>query len=193
MKNILTLSCWYALDSSSKPKASKVIEHYLNPVMCVFIRWLSLSTLRWVPLCQSFSHFSVFLHHVVLVNLATSNTRVEWWKVRFLNNVQILTLMLLLANLANTKWCKKTWKITKTLAWYGYSGRAFQWIPTWQGLNDFQNLCVLVLWTKVALALEGLLKDGVGDMWFVVECTLTRRKCICTFYAYQRNSSDRTP
>ena len=31
-----------------------------------------------------------------------------------------LTLMLLVANLANTKWCKKTWKMTETLA-HGYS------------------------------------------------------------------------
>ena len=33
-----------------------------------------------------------------------------------------------------------------------YSTRAFQWIPTLQGLDGFQNLRLLVLWTKVALA-----------------------------------------
>ena len=40
-----------------------------------------------------------------------------------------LTLMLLVANLANTKWCKKP----------KYSARAIQWIPIWQGLDDFQK------------------------------------------------------
>ena len=37
------------------------------------------------------------------------------------------------------------------------SARAIQRIPTWQGLEGFsKNLSILVLWTKVALALEGL-------------------------------------
>ena len=37
-----------------------------------------------------------------------------------------------------------------------YSAKAIQWIPTWHGLDGFQNLCDLVLWTKVVSALEGL-------------------------------------
>ena len=36
-----------------------------------------------------------------------------------------------------------------------YTVRAIIWIPTWQGLDGSQNLCALVLWTKVASALEG--------------------------------------
>ena len=70
----------------------------------------------------------------------------------------------------NTKWCKKTTeKMTETLA-HGYSSecsaRTIQLIPAWQGLDGsqniweysamvFKNLCILVLWTKVASALEG--------------------------------------
>ena len=38
---------------------------------------LSLSTLRKVPMCQGFSHFSGFLHHLVLATLATSSIRVK--------------------------------------------------------------------------------------------------------------------
>ena len=39
-----------------------------------------------------------------------------------------------------------------------YSARAIQWIPTWQGWDGSQkSLRFLVLWTKVALALEGLI------------------------------------
>ena len=45
--------------------------------MLVFIRKLSLSTVRWVLMCQGFSHFSGFLHHLVLVKLAISSIRVK--------------------------------------------------------------------------------------------------------------------
>ena len=40
--------------------------------------------------------------------------------------------MLLVANLANTIWCKKNLEMTETL-----SARAFQWIPTWHSLDGF--------------------------------------------------------
>ena len=60
------------------------------------------------------------------------------------------TLLLLVANLANTKLCKNTEKMTEILA-HGYSSeseseRAIQWIPTWQVLDGFQTSlrpCVL--------------------------------------------------
>ena len=71
-----------------------------------------------------------------------------------------LTLMLLLANLANTKLCKKNEKMTETLA-YGYSSEStpqelsneYQHDRVYMG---FKNLSVRVLWTKVASAFEGL-------------------------------------
>ena len=40
-------------------------------------------------------------------------------------STHILTLMLLVANLADTKWCKKSWKLTETLA-NGYSSESAQ-------------------------------------------------------------------
>ena len=67
-----------------------------------------------------------------------------------------LTLILLVANLADTKWCKKPLKITETLA-NGYSFESTQ-----QELsNEYQHarvqmffkiLCFLVLWTKAGSA-----------------------------------------
>ena len=48
---------------------AKIVEKHLNPVILVLIRKLSLSTLRWVPICQGFSHFSGFLHHLAYKNL----------------------------------------------------------------------------------------------------------------------------
>ena len=53
-----------------------------------------------------------------------------------------LTLMLLVTNLTNTKWCKRHEKWLKpwhmVLIWE-ISARAFWWIPTWQGLDGFQK------------------------------------------------------
>ena len=53
--------------------------------------------------------------------------------------------MLLVSNLAITKRCEKIWKIMETLGpgelvliWKD-SVRAFLWIPTWLGLDDFHN------------------------------------------------------
>ena len=53
-----------------------------------------------------------------------------------------LTHMLLVANLVNKKWCKKPerngWNAGKWVLIWEFSARAFQWIPTRQGLDDFQ-------------------------------------------------------
>ena len=45
--------------------------------MLVFILNLSVSTLKWVPICQGFSHFLGFLHHFVMAKLVTSSIRVK--------------------------------------------------------------------------------------------------------------------
>ena len=68
--------------------------------------------------------------------------------------------MLLVANLANTKRCKKKRKITETLA-NGYSSESTRRELSNEYQDDrvsmvFQESCILVLWTKVVSALEGL-------------------------------------
>ena len=58
-----------------------------------------------------------------------------------------LSIMLLVANLANTKWCKKAENPSKWVLIWEVSVRAIQWIPTWQGLDGFQKSlhhCALV-------------------------------------------------
>ena len=45
--------------------------------MLVFIGKLLLSTLRWEPMFQGFSHLLGFLYHFVFAKLATSNVRVK--------------------------------------------------------------------------------------------------------------------
>ena len=58
--------------------------------MLVFIGKLSPSALRWVPICQGFSHFSVFFASFCIGQLATSSMRVNLlyffctlWDLRF--------------------------------------------------------------------------------------------------------------
>ena len=67
--------------------------------------------------------------------------------------------MLLVANSGDTILCEKPGKMTETLS-NGYSSKStpqelsneYQHDRVWM---IFKNLCVLVLWTKVASALEG--------------------------------------
>ena len=67
----------------------------------------------------------------------------------------VLTLMLLVANLANTNCCKKTWKFTETLA-NGYSSESTQRELSNEYQHDsvlivfFKDFDILVLWMKVA-------------------------------------------
>ena len=70
-----------------------------------------------------------------------------------------LTLIQLVANLANTKWCKNLkndWNSGTWVLIWEYSVRAIYWLPIWQGLGGFQkSFSILVLWMKEAFALEG--------------------------------------
>ena len=112
------------------------------------IHWLAFSpsTLRWVPVFQVSVINLFFLHHFVLVKLATSSIRV--------NN-----------SAAGDQFChydvmQKILKMTKTLA-HGYSFESTQWELSNEYQYDrvkmlFNRLCVLVLWTKVPSTMEGL-------------------------------------
>ena len=68
-----------------------------------------------------------------------------------------LTLMLLVANLVITKWCKKMKNDLNHGVWvlvWEYSARAFHWIPTWQALNGFQNFLHFSPMDKSNLSME---------------------------------------
>ena len=67
--------------------------------------------------------------------------------------------MLLVGNFANTKKKQKSWKMTETLA-YGYSSESTHRELSNEYQHDrvkmvFKNVCILVLWRKVASALKG--------------------------------------
>ena len=92
-----------------------------------------------------------------------------------------LTPMLLVANLAITKWCKKKLKNdwnpgTWVLIWE-YSERVIQWIPSWQGLDGFKKLLCLVLWTKAVSALEGLTHTYLTHSCFKISHTYVVWTC----------------
>ena len=75
--------------------------------------------------------------------------------------ISVLTLMLLTAKFANTKLCKNPEKPLKPLA-NGYSSESAQQELSNEYQHDrvlmfLKNLCILVLWAKVATALEGLI------------------------------------
>ena len=68
--------------------------------------------------------------------------------------------MLLVANLANTKWCKKPEKWPKPWQMGTHMkvlGESFPMNTNMTGFRwFFENICVLVLWMKEASSLEGL-------------------------------------
>ena len=72
------------------------------------------------------------------------------------STINPLTLMLLVAILANTKWCKKSWKLTETLV-HGYSSKRTQWELSNEYQHDTQKSLRHCRWTKEAWALEGLM------------------------------------
>ena len=80
----------------------------------------------------------------------------------------LLTIMLLVTNLTNAKWCKnliffKFWNYTRVKKWV----KSWHMGTHWRALSEiyamninmvaFRNLCVRVLWTKVDSSLEGLI------------------------------------
>ena len=88
---------------------------------------------------------------------------------------QQLTIMLLVANLVITKWWKNS-EMTETLT-LGYSSESTQQELSNECQHDrvsmvFKNRCVLVLWTKVASALEGLTILSWFGTLFVYEWAL---------------------
>ena len=92
---------------------------------------------------------------------------VSSWTVALLFSCICKLLMLVVANLANTKWCKKPEKWLKP--WQmGTHRRAIQWIPTWQGLEEF--LCILV-----PLTLEGLKNSTMWHSVYIAPLTTYAR------------------
>ena len=75
----------YPLKTVLNPSDAEVIfvqctkmQKIMKIIMWVFIRKLSLNTIRWVPMCQGFSHFPAFCQYLIMTNLATSNIRLKW-------------------------------------------------------------------------------------------------------------------
>ena len=61
---IASILCLLMLGLLFTPKHTdtRIFDNHLNPVMLIFIgyHW---STMRWVPMCQGFNHFSGLMHN----------------------------------------------------------------------------------------------------------------------------------
>ena len=84
--------------------------------------------------------------------------------------------MLLVADLAITKWCKNPLKMTETLA-HGYSSDSTQRVLSNECRHDrvkmiFKNLCILVLWIKSSLSIGRDKMAGlvVWDICLILSC-----------------------
>ena len=109
-----------------------------KPCHVVFIGKLSLSTLRKIPKCQGFSHFSGFLHHFVLAKLATSSIRVDVLKPLILSQSPHMIKGIYPADLFTSCYCQ-------IRLFY-----ADRWIPI-SGLTRLLYKCA-VLWRAACRA-----------------------------------------
>ena len=76
---------------------------------------------------------------------------------------KLLSLILLVENLASIKWCKKLdWNPGTWVLIWQFSVRAFQWMPTWQGLDDSIDLFLLVHGQKKPQHQKGY----YTDIWY---------------------------
>ena len=78
---------------------------------------------------------------------------------RLMHVANLITLMLLVAHLANTKRCKKHEMWLNPGIWvliWEYSVRAIQWIPTWPGLDGFQESQHRCAFDESSLSIEAL-------------------------------------
>ena len=79
-----------------------------------------------------------------------------------------LTLMLLVANLFHTKWCKKNkndWNPGTWILSWRYSVRAIQWIPTWQGLDSLKKIFAYLCFDGLSLRIKGLTYSCLEVPW----------------------------
>ena len=102
-----------------RPRAWNMVEH--NMIVSMYVD---------VDFSSEFSFQIRFVWNILVDN--------EFWSTFF------LTLMLLMANLVNTKWCKKKlkkndWNSSTWVLIWECSARAIQWIPTWHSLDGFQK------------------------------------------------------
>ena len=103
-------------------KNKDIFENLLNPTMSVFIEKLSLSTLRWAPICQGFCHFPAFIHHFRSAKSATRSIRVN-------PSDDEATFVL------STRTQRFSKSIQTLPCWY--SLESFCWVPMSQGFSHF--------------------------------------------------------
>ena len=88
--------------------------------MLVFIGRLSLSTLKWVPMCQGFSHFSGILHHFVFSQVSHQQHKayVPILSVLIFNRFPTLfnVLCIMIFSLRSRSY-RDSWTLRKSVRW----------------------------------------------------------------------------
>ena len=114
-------------------KNAKIFEIHLNPVMMVFIGELLLRALRWIHICQGFSHFSGFLHHFVLAKLATSSIKgwygKQLWVKQLINGRQWTTKVMQSFVVRNFTQCGYVSSKVQVSEWTSRQWQAIVMIP----------------------------------------------------------------
>ena len=110
-------------------------RHYLSQVADIEILQLFHD-----QICENESGWKSITPHLTVIFIFL--TLMCWWLIWPIQN--------------DAKKLKNYWNPGTLVPIWEYSARAFQWIPTWHGLNGCQKYLRSMLWTEVALALEGL-------------------------------------
>ena len=156
------LLCWYPLDSSHWVLSDEYPCARVSVFFRVFasfcfgqISKYTMNTNIW----QGLDGFQKSLRRCALNKVASA--------------LEGLTLIVLVANLANTKRCKNLENDWNPGIWYSSESTQRELSNEYQ--HDrvkmvFKNLCVIALWTKVASALEGLMRIGCSESWALFLC-----------------------
>ena len=143
--------------------AVEIIRHaYSWPTRCLLKLFLAVMSQACQLIYAQASGWK--LMHAVLYYAQSYRAEIDYLYCRYIQRYDFLILLLLAANLADKKWCKNlrsdwnpgTWKLMRVLNKsfpINTKMTGFRWLSK-------KNLCVIVLWMKVASALEGFRKDG---------------------------------
>ena len=149
-------------------KWCKKPEKWRKPWQMVLIRECSARAFQWIPRWQGLDGLQHFLYFFPMDERSLSMERVKPYGC---------THALLELNLVKTNVCKtpEKWRDHEKLVLiWECSARAFRWIPTWQGLDGFQNLLHFSPMNESGLSMERLKPYGFTHA--LLELNLINRK-----------------
>ena len=138
-------SCLYKRDTPLKPfqcwryfhpkhKDTKIFENHLYPVMLVFIRKLSPSSFRWVPMCQGFNQLLTAHQRPAEHSTARPKFRLLWlWFDRSCRIIKI-------CHFETHKSCSKVLEFLAFNQYEPEGGATISQIPAWEATRKCINV-----------------------------------------------------